>query len=499
MGHKIDKTTNLVLRGESGNVVTKNDVVMTEANLRTMLGERFSRAMPLKLTRDEVQADLAEFQANLESRFSYLRANDADYVAAIQAIAQKTGDEMETVKFAAELRKVMALFIDAHAGVSPSGAGYQPGYLPFRIEPSGDRFVALRPDRTGLLDQELPYIRAIDGVELSRWLAAAAVDVPKGSPQYVRYRGLMLIALVQHFRGELGLKVKDTIEVELASRDGETRRTSTWPVANRPAFGGTWPPSRPPEILEGNIGYLPLESMNDGAVQLLREWMPKFRDTDGLVIDVRGNGGGVRTPIFELAGYLLTKDDPPRIGNVAKYRLAPQLSTDQLSAARFVYREDSDRFDDRERAAVRQFKQNFTPEWEPPADQFSEWHYLVLAKRPDDPRFDYRKPVAILMDEGCFSATDIFLGVLKGSPNVTLVGQPSGGGSAHSQSFRLSRSGLSVRCASMASYQPNGKLYDANGVEPDILVERPPEYYLRGGKDVILDKALGLVIAKKGK
>ena len=210
-------------------------------------------------------------------------------------------------------------------------------------------------------------------------------------------------------------------------------------------MGGTWPPSRPPEILEGNIGYLPLESMNDGAVQLLREWMPKFRDTDGLVIDVRGNGGGIRTPILELAGYLLTKEDPPRIGNVTKYRLAPQFVTDQLSAARYVYREDSDRFDDRERAAVRQFKQNFTPEWEPPAHQFSEWHYLVLAKRPDDPRFDYRKPVAILMDEGCFSATDIFLGAFKGSPNVTLVGQPSGGGSAHSQGFRLPRSGLSVR------------------------------------------------------
>ena len=212
MGHKIDKTTNLVLRDESGNVVTKNDVVMTEANLRTMMGERSSRgAMPPTLTREDVLADLAEFQTNLESQFSYLRANDADYVAAIQAIAQKAGDEMETVKFAAELRKVMALFIDAHAGVSPSGAGYKPGYLPFRIEPSGERFVAVRPDRSGFLDDELPYIRAIDGVELSRWLAAAAVDVPKGSPQFVRDRGLMLIALVQHFRGELGLEVKDTI------------------------------------------------------------------------------------------------------------------------------------------------------------------------------------------------------------------------------------------------------------------------------------------------
>ncbi len=499
MGHKIDKTTNLVLRDENGNVVKKNDIVMTEANLRTVLGERFSRPIPLTLTREEVLADLAEFQTNLESQFSYLRANNVDYVAAIQAIAQRAGDEMETVKLAAELRKVMALFIDGHAGVSPSDAGYVPGYLPFRIEPSGDRFVAVQPDRSGLLDDELPYIRAIDGVELSRWLAAAAVDVPKGSPQLVRGRGLQLMSLVQHFRGELGLEIKDTIQVELVSKGGETRRTSSWPVANRPAVGGRWPPSRSPDVLAGNIGYLRLESMNDEAVQLLREWMPKFRDTDGLVIDVRANGGGSRTPIFELAGYLLTKEDAPRIGNVAKYRLAPQFNIDQLSAARYVYREDSGRFDERERAAVRQLKRNFTPEWEPPADQFSEWHYLMLAKRPDDSRFGYRKPIAILMDEGCFSATDIFLGAFKGSANVTLIGQPSGGGSAHSQGFRLPRSGISVRCASMASFRPNGKLYDTNGVEPDVLVTPPPEYYVQGGKDVILDKALELLIAKKGK
>jgi hypothetical protein len=498
MGHQIDKTTDLVLRDESGNIVTKKNVVMTEANLRTMLGERFSRGMPLALTREDVLADLAEFQSKLESQFSYLRANNVDYVAAIKAIAERAGDKMETVKFAAELRELMALFIDAHAGVSPSGAGYKPGYLPFRIEPSGDRFVALRPDRSGFLDDELPYIRAIDGVELPRWLSAAAVDLPKGSPQLVRYRGLMLIALVQHFRGELGLAIKDTIEVEFAGRDGKTRRTSTWPVADRPALGGDWPPKRAPGILEGNIGYLRLESMNNDAVLLLRGWMPKFRDTDGLIIDVRGNGGGIRTPLLELAGYLLTKEDSPRIASIAKYRLAPQFSIDQLSRARYVYREDSDQFDDRERAAVRRFKQTFTPEWAPPADQFSEWHYLVLAKRADDPRFDYRKPVAILMDEGCFSATDIFLGAFKGWPNVTLVGQPSSGGSAHSQGFRLPRSGFSVRCASMASFQPNGKLYDTNGVEPDVLVTRPPEYYLQGGKDVILDKALELVIAKKG-
>jgi C-terminal processing protease CtpA/Prc len=175
---------------------------------------------------------------------------------------------------------------------------------------------------------------------------------------------------------------------------------------------------------------------------------------------------------------------------VAKYRLAPHFGHDHLSAARFVYREGSNRFDQREREAVLRLKSDFVPEWEPPVDEFSEWHYLVLSKRPNDDRFDYRKPVAILMDERCFSATDIFLGAFKGWPNVTLIGQPSRGGSARSQVFRLPQSGITVRCASMASFQPNGKLYDTNGITPDITVVRPPEYYLARGEDVILRRAL---------
>jgi C-terminal processing protease CtpA/Prc len=122
---------------------------------------------------------------------------------------------------------------------------------------------------------------------------------------------------------------------------------------------------------------------------------------------------------------------------------------------------------------------------------------MVFSKRDDDSRFDYQQPVVILMDEGCFSATDIFLGAFKNWPNVTLMGQPSGGGSARTQTFRLPNSGISVRCASMASFQPDGKLYDTNGIQPDVLVSRSPEYFLAQGEDVILKKAISFLKERK--
>jgi hypothetical protein len=490
MGHKIDKTTDLVLRDLSGETVTLKNVTMTEANRRRTIRSSVRNAT---LSREDALQDLRIFQETLESQFSYLQANNVDYKTAIKAIVDRLEEETNRDWLARELQLVMAQFIDGHARVSGAMSMFATGFLPFLIVPSGDRHVAIRPDRSEFLDDEFPYLKAMDGVDLCEWLKVTEKYIAKGSPQYRRRHGLRHIRAIQQCRGEMGLEQKAALDVEIVSRDGQASKSSTLMVSESFPLYGEWPPVRQPGILTGNIGYLRLELMNGDAVRLLQKWLPRFRATDGLIVDVRGNGGGMRTPIFELAGYLLSKDDAPRIGNVAKYRLAEKFGEDHLSAARFVYRERSPRFTERERAAIQAFKRTFQPEWTPPEDQFSQWHYLVLSKDSDDPRFEYQQPVAILLDEYCFSATDIFLGAFKGWPEVTLIGQPSGGGSARVQVVRLPNSGILVRCASMASFQRDGRLYDTHGVQPDICVVRPPEYYLQNGDDVILETALRML------
>ena len=90
-----------------------------------------------------------------------------------------------------------------------------------------------------------------------------------------------------------------------------------------------------------------------------------------------------------------------------------------------------------------------------------------------------------------FSASDIFLGAFKGWRNVTLVGTPSGGGSGRYQSYRLENSKLEIRLSSMASFRPDGRLYDGNGIQPDIYVEPIPTDFI-GKTDFMLEKAIEL-------
>ncbi len=59
--------------------------------------------------------------------------------------------------------------------------------------------------------------------------------------------------------------------------------------------------------------------------------------------------------------------------------------------------------------------------------------------------------------------------------------------------FILEHSELQVAVASMTSFQPNGQLYDTRGIHPDVVVDPVPEYFIQGGRDVFLEKALDVL------
>jgi len=159
-------------------------------------------------------------------------------------------------------------------------------------------------------------------------------------------------------------------------------------------------------------------------------------------------------------------NEPPRIVNVAAYRLGTR-NRRKAFEGRYLYPASSSHFFQTERATVARFVTTFRPEWVPPPGAFSQWHYFVISPSKDKRYYYYDKPVVILMDRRNFSACDIFLGAFKGWKNVTLMGQPSGGGSGCRESYRLYNSQINIYLSSMASFRPNGKLYDGNGIQPD--------------------------------
>jgi Peptidase family S41 len=438
-----------------------------------------------KLSPQQALALIEEFKSALRERWSYYAFSAATIEPALASLPERAGELSTSPVLALELQKIVALGIDGHADVR--GWRLEDGFLPFLIEPSGDRFVAFSPGRDRFLADDLPFIISIDGRPIGEWCRAAETLVPKGSPGYVRRNSLRQLRNVEHWRGELGLARGVPLHVELASADGSHSKTVSIPVDDNLPQYGVWP-RLPSRVLPENVGYLRLESMDDAAIAEIIEMMPRFRNTKGLVVDVRDNGGGSREPLRWLFTYLTSDNNSPRVVNCARYRLYEGFADDHLTS-RFLYPANSGVWDENERAAIAEFQKSFRPEWQPPENEFSDWHYMVLS-RLDDPRiYHYSRPIVVLLNEKCFSATDVFLAALKGTSNVTLVGTTSGGGSARAESVRLGSSSISVRLGSMVSFMRNGQLFDRNGVEPDVVVQPEPDYFV-GRTDRTLQKAI---------
>jgi Tol biopolymer transport system component len=445
---------------------------------------------PQRLTPAQVAADLAALRAEIEGRWAYLKANGVDYRAALADLEGQAKDGIAIDEYGIDVQKFISRFIDGHSRVR--GFRYPAGALPFFIEPSAGRFVAVKSDRSGLVETEFPYVTRLDGRPLADWIAAARPYSPQGSPQYRLYHALRLMQNVQFIRGVMDLAVSETVRVELESNDGARTRDLALPVAARASSPASWPRTQS-RLLDTNVGYLRIASMNSAAVAEVQTWMPKFRDTRGLIVDVRGNGGGSRDALRALFPYTMAPDAPPLVVSTAKYRLHPSYEADHLGGSRFMFPETWSGWTPAERDAIVRFKRTFTPEWTPPPGEFSEWHYLVMSRVLNPRAFAYAKPVVVLMDEKCFSATDIFLSAFKGQPGVTLVGYPSGGGSARQVPIVLPESRMSMTLASMASFQRTGQLYDARGVQPDVIVHPELDYFLTGGRDNVLERALALI------
>src|SRR5206468_1219273 len=112
-----------------------------------------------------------------------------------------------------------------------------------------------------------------------------------------------------------------------------------------------------------------------------------------------------------------------------------------------------------------------------------------------DDYFYYNKPVVVLSNAGSFSAGDGFVNAFGDLPQVTVVGEPSAGGSGATRTFRLPNTGVGIALASMASFRPNGKLFDGNGIEVDITLGPALEDFTTG-TDRVLARAVEVIREK---
>ncbi|MFT4540594.1 MAG: C-terminal processing protease CtpA/Prc [Planctomycetota bacterium] len=157
------------------------------------------------------------------------------------------------------------------------------------------------------------------------------------------------------------------------------------------------------------------------------------------MISVRSNGGGSCTALRALLSYFL-EDGARVVTNVAAYRLRDgesALDPEGYLENRGVSPAEASSWSAADRRVIAKIAEQFQPKWLLAKEQFRSWHYMLLSS-DEHKRVDaYSCPVVLLIDNDCFSATDIFAGAFADWPQVTLVGEATGGGSGRSRPVTL--------------------------------------------------------------
>lgn len=197
-------------------------------------------------------------------------------------------------------------------------------------------------------------------------------------------------------------------------------------------------------ILPQNIGYMHYSSFSYGIGESnLDEILAYFATCDGLIIDIRDNGGGDMTNVETLVRRFIT--DRTLVGYIS-HKTGP--GHNDFSEPRAYYYDPA-----------------------------------------ESGRIMWGKPVAVLTNRSTFSAANNFVSIMKLLPHVTVIGDVTGGGSGMPFSSEIP-CGWGVRFSACSILDAQGNSTEA-GVSPtqgfDIDMDLAATL---DGKDTILDAAI---------
>lgn len=199
--------------------------------------------------------------------------------------------------------------------------------------------------------------------------------------------------------------------------------------------------------LPNEIAYMYYPSFSNTISETALDYIfAILENSRGLIIDVRDNGGGALTNINTLVGRFI---EEPFIGGYIMHKTGPGH------------------------------------------DEFSQ-PYPMEYKPAEEGRIKWTGDIVVLTNRSCFSAANNFVSVMKGLPNVKIVGAKTGGGGGMPFSSELPI-GWSVRFSACPILDAQGNVIE-NGIDPSPGCEvHAPEEELAEGIDAILDFAIDML------
>lgn len=247
-----------------------------------------------------------------------------------------------------------------------------------------------------------------------------------------------LTDLVSKIRGKEGTTVR------LEIRRGDSEDTFTVDVERK----NVELPSVEGKMLDNGVAYIQISEFQTNTASQFEDILSGLENQGmkGLIVDLRGNPGGLLTAVTEIVD-----------------RLLPAETVGDLPAGTVVYTQDKN-------GNVQTYGED------------------------DGEQIDC--PIVVLVDENSASASEIFAGAMKdynedGYIDATLVGKTTFGKGIVQSIFNLS-DGDAVKITTSKYYTPNGKNIHGTGIDPDVEVD----YEYTGDADAEYDMQYDVQLQK---
>lgn len=369
-----------------------------------------------------------------------------------QEVGRRYGQQLDTTSsdddFYALIFRLVNELKDTHSWLQ----GYKDLVLEDATDLSIDLFeerpfvAAVKPGSEAALAGVTPgwEVLSVDGLTVAETMEALRPHLHACSSEraYHREAGRHLLA------GERG----SIVTVKLRSPDGGTKtltlRRISGPGIRPPARAAAFELTRQHFVHFGRepsgFGYIQIESFN-GREEIADEFdlaLEELQDAPGLILDIRDNTGGFGQP--RIVGRLLKKRT---LVSVSYIKNGPGHS-------------DLDRREG----------------------------YLEPTGR-----WQYTRPVALLVNDVTGSASDLFACELRSAGRVITVGTTTHGNLSGVATFAVLPCGLVVRISNGYISDARGRPIERNGNIPDVTVEPTIDDFLNS-RDPVLDRAIGLLM-----
>lgn len=247
---------------------------------------------------------------------------------------------------------------------------------------------------------------------------------------------------------------------------------------------------------ELNIGYLSIETWmkTEDPIEQMEAAMKAVQGTDGLIVDMRDNGGGVGPWGVLFTNYFIKakegKEAPndswmDRLMSKAFFgAIFPQVTSEELEQ---IFRHPPTIQYILGQLGVEITVEEVTEKYFQNGE-FQPFYLRLLLNERKNTIKPYLKPVYVLSNGGCYSTTDIFMTILNEFKRIKVVGTPNGAGSGSPIPFQLPNSGLTVYVPHARAYPPFGSMIEGRPLKP-VLHVAPSLEDLRSGKDTVLNAA----------